>query len=167
MQRGDEEDQPCSRGLYSYFFPTLVALLVLRYFTVLFVYFCAAFGDRKILLKCPQFKRMNQKLFSYSPNSSKKKFLRSFMIPIGGKLRKVENCLLLYLFLSTFGAHPATEKSYGNFHNLKQWIKNYFHITQIHLKKKLQDLFIIPTGGKLCNERMVTLRKTQKQRISF
>jgi hypothetical protein len=109
----------------SLFFPYFSAAF--RYVCWLFVYFCAAFGDRKILLKCPQFKRMNQKLFSYSPNSSKKKFLRSFIIPIGGKLCKVEYCLLLYLFLSTFGgkkkkkgAHPATEKSYGNFHNLKQ-----------------------------------------------
>jgi hypothetical protein len=28
----------------------------------------------------------------------------------------------------------------------------------------LQDLFIIPTGGKLCNERMVTLRKRKKKK---
>lgn len=36
-------------------------------------------------------------------------------------------------------------------------IKNYFHITLICPRKKLQDLFIFLVGGKLCKERMVTL----------
>ena len=70
----------------------------LYFLQLLFAYFWNAFGDWEILLKCPQFKRMNQKIFSYSLNSPKKNFVRSFIIPIGGKLCKVENYLPLDLF---------------------------------------------------------------------
>ena len=66
-------------------------LFCLSYFFLhylLFAYFWNAFGDWEILLKCPRFKRMNQKIFSYSLNSSNKNFVRSFIIPIGGKLCK-------------------------------------------------------------------------------
>jgi hypothetical protein len=44
--------------------------------------------------------------------------------------------------LPTFGTHSATGKSYWNVHDLKEWIKKYFHIAWIHLRKILYDLLL-------------------------